>query len=224
MAQRRMFSKTITSSGKFLKMPQSSRLLYYDLGMQADDDGFAEWFTVMKMTGAAEQDLSVLSSNGFVKVFDENVLVIKDWKENNYIQKDRYTASKYLNVYDMDTECIQSVNTGKVRIGKSKDRLIPETSSDNPPKDIFNYQTTITRWLTGKDEAYRLIAQMFQYKNLKFETAAQMQAAARRHLKAAHLILPFSQEQRDTALSRMLENKALGNEWTLDTLYKYLTK
>lgn len=137
---RRMFSKTITSSGKFLKMPQSSRLLYYDLGMQADDDGYAEWFTVMKMTGAAEQDLAVLNSNGFVKVFDENVLVIKDWKENNYIQKDRYTPSKYLNVYDMDTECIQVGDTGKVRIGK--DRLgkvinIAETSSAQV-NDILN--------------------------------------------------------------------------------------
>lgn len=222
MAQRRMFSKTITSSGKFLKMPQSSRLLYYDLGMQADDDGYAEWFTVMKMTGAAEQDLSVLSVNGFVKVFDENVLVIKDWKENNYIQKDRYTPSKYLNVYDMDTECIQVVNTGKGRIGKSKDRIFPEPSSE--PVQEFDYHATLTRWLTGKDEAYRLIAQMFQYKGLKFETAAQMQSAARRHLKAAHAILPFSQSQRDEALSRMLENKAMGNEWTLDTLHKYLTK
>lgn len=113
-----MFSKTITLSGKFLKMPSSSRLLYYDLGMNADDDGYAEWFTVMRMTGASEQDLQVLSANGFVKVFDENVLVILDWKENNYIQKDRYTESKYLNVYKMDTECIQIGNTGKDRLGK----------------------------------------------------------------------------------------------------------
>lgn len=50
MAQRRMFTKTITNSGKFLKMPVSSRLLYYDLGMNADDDGYAERFTVMRMT------------------------------------------------------------------------------------------------------------------------------------------------------------------------------
>lgn len=144
MAQRRMFSKTITNSGKFLKMPVSSRLLYYDLGMNADDDGYSEWFTVMKMTGSSEQDLNVLSANGFVKVFDENVLVILDWKENNYIQKDRYTESKYLSVYKVDTKCIQDVSKvdtqdriGKDRIGKDNNSSSKkERKRSEPRKDI----------------------------------------------------------------------------------------
>lgn len=113
-----MFTKTITNSGKFLKMPVSSRLLYYDLGMNADDDGYAERFTVMRMTWSSEQDLQVLKANWLVHIFDDNVLVILDRKENNYIQKDRYTPSKYLNVYKMDTLCIQDGYTGKDSIGK----------------------------------------------------------------------------------------------------------
>ena len=40
MAERRMFAKTIIDSDAFLEMPISARLLYYDLGMRADDDGF----------------------------------------------------------------------------------------------------------------------------------------------------------------------------------------
>lgn len=120
MAQRRMFNKSITNSSKFLKMPISSRLLYYDLGMNADDDGFVEHFMVLRMTGATMQDLGVLELNGLVKVFDENVLWIKDWKENNYIQKDRYQPSKYLGMYNLDTICIQNVDTGKdsIELGK----------------------------------------------------------------------------------------------------------
>ena len=39
LAERRMFSKTVINSARFLTMPPSSRLLYYDLGMAADDDG-----------------------------------------------------------------------------------------------------------------------------------------------------------------------------------------
>ena len=119
MAQRRMFNKSITNSSKFLKMPMSSRLLYYDLGMNADDDGFVEHFMVLRMTGATQQDLGVLEINGLVKVFDDNVLWIKDWKENNYIQKDRYVPSKYLAIYNLDTICIQDVSTGKDSIGKN---------------------------------------------------------------------------------------------------------
>ena len=128
MAQRRMFSKAITNSSRFLKMPATSRLLYYDLGMNADDDGYAEHYMVMQMTGASQQDLGVLEINGLVKIFDENVLVIKDWTENNYIPKDRYKPSKYAEIYTLDTKCIQlvdkldtQVRLGKDRLGKDKD-------------------------------------------------------------------------------------------------------
>ena len=120
MAQRRMFNKSITNSSAFLKMPSSSRLLYYDLGMNADDDGYVEHFMVLRMTGATQQDLGVLELNGLVKIFDENVLWIKDWKENNYIRNDRYTPSKYLSVYSVDTIGIPEVDTGKVSIELDK--------------------------------------------------------------------------------------------------------
>lgn len=88
--------------------------------MNADDDWYAERFTVMRMTWSSEQDLLVLKANGLVHVFDDNVLIVLDRKENNYIQKDRYTPSKYLTVYNLDTECIQNVYTGKDRIGKER--------------------------------------------------------------------------------------------------------
>lgn len=138
MAQRRMFSKTITNSGKFLKMPVSSRLLYFDLWMNADDDWFAEWFTVMRMTWASEQDLHVLKANWLVHIFDDNVLVILDRKENNYIQKDRYSPSKYLTVYNMDTLCIQDGYTGKDRIGKVSIGNSQEWEKIDKVKQILN--------------------------------------------------------------------------------------
>lgn len=118
MAQRRMFNKSVTNSSLFLKMPVSSRLLYYDLGMNADDDGFVEHFMVLRITGATQQDLGVLEANGLIKIFDDNVLWIKDWKENNYIRSDRYTPSKYLAIYNVETLGIPTVDVGKVSIGK----------------------------------------------------------------------------------------------------------
>lgn len=42
MAERRMFSKAVVNSARFLRMPQTSRLLYYDLGMAAErSSGYA---------------------------------------------------------------------------------------------------------------------------------------------------------------------------------------
>ena len=81
MAERRMFAKSVIGSARFLRMPPTSRLLYYDLGMQADDDGVVEAFSVMRTTGATEDDLKVLASKGFVTVMnDDLVTYITDWK------------------------------------------------------------------------------------------------------------------------------------------------
>ena len=40
MAIRRMFAKSITDSDDFLDLPLDVQLLYFHLGMQADDEGF----------------------------------------------------------------------------------------------------------------------------------------------------------------------------------------
>lgn len=97
MAERRMFSKTVTQSAKFLKMPVAARLLYYDLGMAADDDGIVEAFAVLRMTGAAEEDLDILHRKEFIEVLDpeDMIVFIRHWRRNNYIQKDRYKPSVY---------------------------------------------------------------------------------------------------------------------------------
>lgn len=120
MANRRMLSKTITDSSAFLQMPLSSQALYLHLNQHADDDGYCEFFGVMRMCGANIDDMKVLEIKSFVEVFDDRVLVLKDWTENNYIQKDRYQPSKYLNVYKADTKCIQPVSSmdTQVRLGK----------------------------------------------------------------------------------------------------------
>jgi hypothetical protein len=109
MAQKRMFSKTITNSSRFLMMPQSAQNLYFHLGMNADDDGFCEHFTIMRMTESKPDDLKILQAKSFVKIFDEKVLIIRDWRENNYIRSDRYTPSGYLEVYKRELKLLSGI-------------------------------------------------------------------------------------------------------------------
>lgn len=112
MAERRMFAKAIIGSGRFLRMPATARLLYYDLGMEADDDGIVEAFRVIKTTGASDDDLKILCAKGFVRILsDELVVLILDWKVNNYIQKDRYHKSIYSELVEKEgVSCIQPVS------------------------------------------------------------------------------------------------------------------
>nr|DAR92093.1 MAG TPA: replisome organizer [Caudoviricetes sp.] len=135
MAERRMFAKTIIDSDAFLDMPMSARLLYYDLGMRADDDGFINSpKKIMRMIGASNDDVNILIARKFVIPFDSGVVVIKHWRINNYLRNDRYTETKYLeekSTLDVDKNGsytaknntgipvgIPTVSTGKVRLGK----------------------------------------------------------------------------------------------------------
>ncbi len=97
MAQKRMFDKTITNNDNFLEMPDSTQNLYFHLSMEADDDGFVDnWKSIMRMTGKKEDDLKLLIAKRFIIPFETGVIVIKHWRINNYLRKDRYHQTKYL--------------------------------------------------------------------------------------------------------------------------------
>lgn len=96
MAERRMFAKTIIDSDAFLEMPMSARLLYYDLAMRADDDGFINSpRKIMKFVGATNDDMNILIARKFIIPFDNGVVVIKHWRIHNYIRKDTYNETSY---------------------------------------------------------------------------------------------------------------------------------
>ena len=97
MANKRMFSKQITTSDAFMEMPISSQLLYFHLNMEADDDGFvANPKRIIKMVGANEDDLKVLLGKRFLLSFESGVVVIKHWLLHNAVRKDMYKETQYL--------------------------------------------------------------------------------------------------------------------------------
>jgi len=166
MAQRRMFSIKIINSARFIKMPASARLLYYDLGMHADDDGIVEAFTIMRSTGSSEDDLKILVAKGFIKILNEDLVTyILDWNEHNYIRADRKVNSIYKNLLlqllpeaqliepkiradtckkhgqPMDSQWTAQVRLGKVRLGKvrlGKVRL--NKKKEKIDKDIVSFK------------------------------------------------------------------------------------
>lgn len=163
MAERRMFAKTIVDSDMFIDMPMSARLLYYDLAMRADDDGFVNSpKKIMRFVGASMDDMNVLIAKQFIIPFESGVVVIKHWKIHNYIQKDRYKATSYQaekesltlkngtyytddlpDVSNLDTECIQDVYSldtqdrlGKDRLGKDRIELGKDRVRDRDRQEL----------------------------------------------------------------------------------------
>lgn len=96
MAQRRMFSSEITNTDAFLDMPSGSQLLYFHLGMKADDDGFVSSpRQIMRTIGSNEDELKILFAKKFLLAFQSGVCVVKHWRINNQLRKDRYHETKY---------------------------------------------------------------------------------------------------------------------------------
>ena len=126
MAQKRMFSLSVVDTDNFLEMPISSRLLYYELGMRADDDGFVgNWKKILTFTGLKVDDMKVLIAKQFVILFESGVIVIRHWRLNNYLQKDRVKPTVYKeelaqldvdenNVYNVYTNCIHSIDKNSI--------------------------------------------------------------------------------------------------------------
>ena len=177
MAERRMFSKTVISSGRFLRMPPTSRLLYYDLGMAADDDGIVEAYTVLRSDGCTEDDLRVLIAKGFVRLLNEDMVAqIMDWHENNTIRMDRYHRSIYAalvecqpvgnqmatNRQPVDNQMETEVRLGKDRLDNSNKAFRPPTLQEvkaycqsrnngvNPEKWYAHYEAV--GWKVGKNK------------------------------------------------------------------------
>lgn len=126
MAQKRMFSLSVVDTDKFLEMPISARLLYYELGMRADDDGFvSNWKKILLFTGLKEDDLKILIMKNFIIPFESGVIVIRHWRMNNYLQNDRTKPTIYQeelkelnldnnNVYNLYTDCIHSIDKNSI--------------------------------------------------------------------------------------------------------------
>jgi hypothetical protein len=141
-----MFSQDIVSSDSFLDMPTSSRELYFQLGMYADDDGFVSPQKIVRMIGANADDLKVLLAKGFLLQFENKVVVVRHWKQNNFIRSDRYHATMYASefnsltcingVYTLDTSGIPRVDRGR-EVGREVGKVIPSHSLEEIKRKAF---------------------------------------------------------------------------------------
>ena len=147
MATRRMFSREVTDSDAFLELSRDAQLLWFHLGMVADDDGLMNSVKrVLRVCEVPMDAVEELERKGFLLDLDGGVKAIAHWKQNNYIQKDRYRPTNFkdalsrleLNedkVYRVlrnpDTVCIQSVSEPYPQDRLGEDSL----EEDRPGKD-----------------------------------------------------------------------------------------
>lgn len=161
MAERRMFSKSVVESARFLKMPPSSQNLYFHLGMNADDDGIVEAYPVINMIKAQEDDLKVLFSKEFVKVLNQDLVTyIADWREQNRIRPDRKKDSIYRDLLLQIKPDVQLLE--KKERSDRKKRPGPSMDGD------LSAQCSVVEYSTGKGSKSECAGPEGHTQNIKY--------------------------------------------------------
>ena len=128
MAQRRMFHADVVESDRFLDLPAGVQLLYFHMGMQADDDGFVIGpKQICRKLRRPAKELQQLIDSGFVLDFD-GILVIKHFRVANNLKSDRVRPFVYPEI------------AKQIYIGRTREYFLePQPESENLYDHRWNF-------------------------------------------------------------------------------------
>ena len=150
MGDRRMISRTVVDSARFLKMPATSQNLYFHLVVNADDDGIVEAYRVMAMCKAHEDDLRVLVGKQFVQILNEDLVTyIIHWRQMNVLRADRKIDSIY-------KDLLLQVNPD-VELLEKKERSDLKKKQKNKCQSVDRPRTTQHNLIESKSTQENLI-------------------------------------------------------------------
>ena len=96
MATRRMISAEVICSDAFYELSHSAQALYFQLNIEADDDGFvARTKMIVRCASCTDDDIKELEDSNFIIRFDNGITVITDWFRQNTLRGDRYHETAY---------------------------------------------------------------------------------------------------------------------------------
>ncbi|WP_310605074.1 hypothetical protein [Anaerosporobacter sp.] len=219
MAEKRMFSKVITESTRFLKMSAASQNLYFHLCMNADDDGVVEAYQILLLTKSTTENLDELVNNDYVHVLnDDYVSYIDDWLRHNSVDARYKTDSVYQNLL------IEVV--GDVPLLESKKRTTRETQG-NHARTTRETQGKIRldKIRLDKDNIdYQQIADMYNDTCVSFPKVTTLSESMKKAIKARmnqYSINDFEKLFEMAESSRFLKG---GNEKNWSANFDWLIK
>lgn len=84
MIKRRMISLDIIKSDNYQEMPMSSKYVYFELLVRADDAGIIDdAYSIKRLLGASSDDFKLLIAKGYLIVVDRGLYVVSDWPVHN---------------------------------------------------------------------------------------------------------------------------------------------
>lgn len=234
MATRRMISKEVVMTDNFLDLPPTTKVLYFFLNLEADDDGFVgNPKTVMRLTGTTKDDMKLLIDSEYVLLFDTGVVVITDWTEHNAIRKDRKKDTRFTK----EMQQIILVDGGKyfwLSDGQPNDNQSATTNTpngcvgeDRRGKDSIGKERVVE---VDKEQNQSLTPPPFNqdfvnlYKSFEQETGKPLSPIQMQELQytledfSSELILEALREAVSQGKANLAYIKAILNRWKQDNL------
>lgn len=115
MKDRRMISKKALATDTFHSFSDKTKVLYFMLLLNADDDGFvSDTKGIMKHFNARPMHLRMLIESNYIIHFNSGIALIVHWKAHNSIRPDRYRETDWVNersmVYVDDKGCYHLID------------------------------------------------------------------------------------------------------------------
>ena len=146
----RMISDAIISSGRFLKLSDKAKVLYMYLIVRTDDEGAVEAYPAMVLVGATEDTLNELITKNFgIRLNDDDVVLIKNFFEQNTLRQDRTKPSRFHNLIadicpQVAADCQRNINQVnqtecKKKSNSVQSKSIQEVAAEKKPDiSVFN--------------------------------------------------------------------------------------
>nr|DAO15560.1 MAG TPA: DnaD like replication protein [Caudoviricetes sp.] len=229
MAERRMLSKKIFQSRKFLMMPFEAQALYTHLILSSDDDGVVEAFPIVRMIGAKEDSLGLLVVKKFIlPLNDDMVYFITDFEEQNKIRADRVQPSRYRNLLLEKTDLVvegKRVTSQKKYIdGQVTDKCLTDDGqvTDKCPHSIG--KDSIGKDSIGKDRIAESRSanddENLIFKKLK-EAFGEMSVNGTMVEEVERLLRQYGQELVVLALDKTILNAGKSLRYTMSILQRW---
>lgn len=164
MIKRRMISLDIIKSNRYQEMPISSKYLYIELLVRADDAGIIDdSYSIMRMLGSSTDDLKLLIAKGYLIVVDEGLYVVSDWPIHNDTSKRWFKRGKCTLYQDIFDKLNWQPDT---RYNYQQDMVDTKKSIEAKSEILIDPQDMISQSKTGDDvikEMDQIIALLSQY-------------------------------------------------------------
>lgn len=143
MANRRLISKSIHQSNKFLQLSVEDRYLYDELVLYADDDGFCSELTMINVLNHfTEKNYQELEKVGLIIVSD-SVVIIVDWLNNQDLKNHTNTQQIELakNTY-IRTDWKYTTNLNDENVAMTLNDFLHKYNSKKTGIDLENLKET----------------------------------------------------------------------------------